>query len=73
MKASFLKGRLVATYKIKDICIANKCLIEDGLGIPTSGAVELWESDGLEYGSTLVDLKGPIAFEKGGGVIDPMR
>jgi hypothetical protein len=73
VKATFLKGTLVARYELKDICIAKKCLIEDGLGIPTSGEIELYDSDGLEYGATLADLRGPIGFEPASGVVEPMR
>lgn len=73
VQATFLKGRLTGWYKLKDVCVMGYRLVEDGLGIATSGDIELWESDGFEYHATLADFKGPIAFEATSGVIDPMR
>ena len=70
VKATFLKGKVVAWYKIKDVCAWGYCLIEDGLGIDTSGEVTIWEdADGIPYSHNLADLDASIPFQSGmGGV-----
>lgn len=68
VKASFLKGKLVAWYKIKDICELGFCLIEDGLGIKTHGEIILWQDEnGLAYASSLADINGSVPFQRPGG------
>ncbi len=67
VNATFLKGKLVAWYKIKDVCAWGYCLIEDGLGIDTSGEVELWEdAQGIGFATNLVNIDGPIPFQPAG-------
>jgi hypothetical protein len=67
LNVTFLKGKLIGWYKIHDICRWGFCLLEDGLGIDTSGEIELWEGDGFPYNTNLVDMHGPIAFKPAGG------
>lgn len=74
VKSSFLKGKVVAWYKIKDICAWGFCLIEDGLGIDTSGEIALWQDDvGFQFNHTFVDFNGNVALgspnQMGGGLL----
>jgi hypothetical protein len=72
VKASYLKGKVVAWYKIKDICKWGFCLLEDALGIDTSGEIELWEDpDGIPYTANLVNIDGRVPFQSVGGRVAP--
>jgi hypothetical protein len=73
VNVTFMKGKLEGWYKLKDVCAMGYCLLEDGLGIQTSGEIELWESDGFDFTQNLVDISGPVAFGKSSAVVDPMR
>lgn len=65
VKSSFLKGKVEAYFTIQDICHWGFCLISDGLGIPTSGSVKLWQEDnGFVYNVTLADINnGSVPFQ----------
>lgn len=67
LDTTFMKGRVYAYYKIADICALGKCLLEDGLGIPTYGELDIWEDkDGYPYVTNLIDKNGSITFTNGG-------
>lgn len=72
LDVNFLKGRVYAWYKIKDICHWGICLLDDILHIKTKGELELWEDkDGFPYHQPLVNRHGAIAINglpSGGGV-----
>jgi len=57
LDVTFLRGKLMGWYKIHDICAWGYCLIEDGLGIDTSGEVKLWQGEGYPYKVSLIDIK----------------
>lgn len=73
VQATFMKGKLEGWYKLPDVCTMGFCLLEDGLGISTSGEIQMWEADGFDFNQNLVDVSGPIAFTKTSAIIDPMR
>ncbi|MBL9108613.1 MAG: hypothetical protein JNM74_05055 [Myxococcales bacterium] len=61
----FLTGRIAAFYRLADICIFGKCLVEDGLGIPTEDEIEIWSDDeGMRFGVPLADLAVPVGFSR---------
>lgn len=61
----FLTGKIVAFYKLADICLFGKCLVEDGLGIPTEDEIEIWSDDeGLRFGVPLADVSAPLGFAR---------
>lgn len=70
LDVTFLRGKLMGWYKIDDICAWGYCLIEDGLGIDTSGEVKLWEGEGYPFKASLIDIKPTTtlgsALPKGG-------
>jgi hypothetical protein len=57
LDVTFLRGKLTGWYKIHDICGWGYCLIEDGLGIDTSGEVKLWQGEGYPFKASLIDIK----------------
>jgi hypothetical protein len=57
LDVTFMRGELKGWYKIDDICAWGYCLIEDGLGIDTSGEVKLWQGEGYPYKVSLIDIK----------------
>jgi hypothetical protein len=66
LDSTFMKGRVYAYYKLHDVCVLGKCLIEDGLGLATYGELDLWEdADGTPYKVNLVDKSASISFTKG--------
>ena len=65
LDTTFLKGRVWAWYKIKDICKWGVCLLEDILNISTHGEINLWEdADGIPMKSNLIDLRGRMPLKK---------
>jgi hypothetical protein len=63
VNTTFMKGHLTGWYKISDLCMLGWCLLEDGLGINTSGDVVLWEHEGFRYASNLADLSGQVMLQ----------
>jgi len=64
LDTSLMSGRVFLWYKLGDICVAGKCLVEDVLGIDTYGEYELWEdADGFPYNKTLINKHASIAWE----------
>ncbi len=62
---AFLRGRVFAWYKIKDVCHWGVCLLSDILRIHTKGEIELWEdADGFPYRNKLIAYDGPVPFVK---------
>jgi hypothetical protein len=62
---AFLRGRVFAWYKIKDVCHWGVCLLSDILHIHTKGEIELWEdADGFPYKNKLIAYNGPVPFVK---------
>lgn len=57
LDVTFLRGKLMGWYKIDDICAWGYCLIEDGLGIDTSGEVKLWQGEGYPFKASLIDIR----------------
>jgi hypothetical protein len=63
LNATMMKGRVYAYYKISDVCAFGYCLIEDGLGIDTSGEYDLWKHNGYRFDKTLVNLSQDLPFK----------
>ena len=63
VSTTFMRGNLTGWYKITDLCAWGYCLLEDGLGIDTSGEVILWSDPGFAYNANLVDLSGQVAVQ----------
>jgi hypothetical protein len=60
---SLMAGRVFLWYKLADICVAGKCLVEDVLGIDTYGEYEMWEdADGFPYDKTLINKHASISW-----------
>lgn len=63
VNTTFMRGNLTGWYKIHDLCAFGYCLLEDGLGIDTSGEIVLWTHEGWSYNTNLVDLSGQVALQ----------
>jgi hypothetical protein len=67
LNATMMKGRVYAYYKISDVCAFGYCLIEDGLGIDTSGEYDLWKHGGYKFDKQLANVNQDLPFKPVGG------